>query len=149
MKIYVASSWRNEFQPSVVSALLLDGHDVYDFRIDGFSWSQVDSDWQSWTSSKYRNLMLDAKQGNNDIIRRRFDRDMKALMSCDICVLVLPSGRSAHLEAGYAVGAGKLLIVLLLGELEPDLMYLMSSYPIALSIDEVIRFIHEDTMSSR
>lgn len=37
MRIYVASSWRNEIQPDVVSALQGVGHDVYDFRhpIDG------------------------------------------------------------------------------------------------------------------
>lgn len=32
MKIYVASSWRNTYYPSVVSALRDAGHDVYDFR---------------------------------------------------------------------------------------------------------------------
>ena len=32
MKIYVASSWRNERQPDVVQALRNAGHDVYDFR---------------------------------------------------------------------------------------------------------------------
>ena len=31
-KIYVASSWRNREQPSVVKALREAGHEVYDFR---------------------------------------------------------------------------------------------------------------------
>lgn len=31
MKIYVASSWRNTFQQSVVSELRLMGNEVYDF----------------------------------------------------------------------------------------------------------------------
>lgn len=31
MKVYVASSWRNSYQPEVVKALRLSGHDVYDF----------------------------------------------------------------------------------------------------------------------
>ena len=38
MKIYVASSWRNEFQHNVVKALREDGHEVYDFREDGDGW---------------------------------------------------------------------------------------------------------------
>lgn len=148
MRVYVASSWRNEYQPDVVSALREDGHDVYDFRKDGFSWSQVDEDWKNWTPERYRELLLDARNGFNETIARGFSRDMQALIDCDLCVLVLPSGRSAHLEAGWAVGAGKKMIVLLLGPLEPDLMYLMSQFPVALSIAEVVRFIHADTMST-
>ena len=31
-KIYVASSWRNEFYPEMVEALREADHDVYDFR---------------------------------------------------------------------------------------------------------------------
>jgi len=32
LRVYVASSWRNEFQPGVVAVLKADGHEVYDFR---------------------------------------------------------------------------------------------------------------------
>ena len=31
-RIYVASSWRNKYQPEVVAALRKAGHEVYDFR---------------------------------------------------------------------------------------------------------------------
>src|SRR6516162_6001119 len=31
-KIYVATSWRNSLQPSIVVALRADGHAVFDFR---------------------------------------------------------------------------------------------------------------------
>ncbi len=44
----------------------------------------------------------------------------------DACVLVLPCGRSAHLEAGYFAGAGKPLLILL-ADGEPELMYKMAS----------------------
>jgi hypothetical protein len=41
-------------------------------------------------------------------------------------VLVLSSGRSAHLEAGYAAGQGKRVIVYLHpDQFEPELMYLL------------------------
>ena len=33
--IYVASSWRNKFQPTIVERLRADGFDVYDFRNPG------------------------------------------------------------------------------------------------------------------
>ena len=31
-RIYVASSWRDPYQPEVVAALREAGHEVYDFR---------------------------------------------------------------------------------------------------------------------
>jgi hypothetical protein len=46
----------------------------------------------------------------------------------DTCVLLLPCGRSAHLEAGYFVGAGKELNIVLSNEkFEPELMYKMTN----------------------
>ena len=39
MRIYVASSWRCEFQPEVVQKLRALGHEVYDFRGPGDGWS--------------------------------------------------------------------------------------------------------------
>ena len=53
----------------------------------------------------------------------------------DTGVLVMPCGRSAHLEAGYFVGAGKRLIILI-NDSEPELMYKMGM--LATTIDEVI-----------
>jgi nucleoside 2-deoxyribosyltransferase len=44
----------------------------------------------------------------------------------DAGVLLLPCGRSAHLEAGYFVGSGKPLFVLL-ADGEPELMYRMAT----------------------
>ena len=32
MKLYIASSWRNEYYPDVVKTLREAGHEVYDFR---------------------------------------------------------------------------------------------------------------------
>ena len=54
MTIYVASSWRNEYQPGLVKLLREDGHEVYDFKdSEGFRWSEVDPEWNSWTPQKY------------------------------------------------------------------------------------------------
>lgn len=40
----------------------------------------------------------------------------------DACVLVLPSGRSSHLEAGWFAGKGKPVAVFATEPVEPDLM---------------------------
>lgn len=129
MRIYVASSWRNPIQPKVVNALREDPElEVYDFRNpapgdNGFSWEQIDPVWGLWTETEFRDALEHA------IANDGFKKDMTALKNCDLCILVLPSGRSAHLEAGYATGAGKPTIIYLpTGSLfEPELMYKMAN----------------------
>ena len=61
---------------------------------------------------------------------------MDALEACDALVMVQPCGRSAALELGWAVGAGKPTIVLL-ADGEPELMLLMAQY-FCLTIEEVL-----------
>jgi hypothetical protein len=41
MKIYVASSWRNTYQPEVVRRLREMGHQVYDFKGAGDGWYEL------------------------------------------------------------------------------------------------------------
>jgi len=124
MKIYVASSWRNDYQPDVVRALQEVLHVVYDFKNPepgdiGFHWSEIDKEWESWTVEQY------TKGLNHPLAVDGFAKDFKAMEWADACVLVLPCGRSAHLEAGYFVGAGKPLLILV-SEIEPELMYKMA-----------------------
>lgn len=124
MRIYVASSWRNNNQPGVVDALVAAGHEVYDFRHprpgdNGVRWSDIDANWKGWGPLAFRKAL------NHQIAVNGFRSDMDALMACDVCVLVLPCGRSAHLELGYAVGAKKPTAVLMLDNDEPELMYRM------------------------
>ncbi|MEM1026376.1 MAG: hypothetical protein AAGJ19_22085 [Myxococcota bacterium] len=122
MKIYVASSWRNFIQPAVVHTLRRGGHDVYDFRNPpqqaGFGWEEIASDWQSWTVDQYRKSLRHPRALEG------FAMDRKHVEWCDRLVLVLPCGRSAHLEAGVAVGLGKPVDAVILEPCEPELMYL-------------------------
>lgn len=122
MNIYVASSWRNQLQPGVVEALRAAGHDVYDFRNPypgntGFAWSAIDPKWQEWTPEQYRAAL------QHPIAKDGYALDIGALRRCDACVLVLPSGRSASWEFGYAMGQGKPGAVLQIDAVEPELMY--------------------------
>lgn len=119
MKIYVASSWRNTTQETVVMMLRQEGHDVYDFKhptagSNGFHWSEIDPAWQSWTPFEFIVGL------RHEIAEEGFASDFDAMKWADACVLVLPCGRSAHIEAGYFVGANKPLIIMLNdGEIEP------------------------------
>ena len=121
-KIYVASSWRNEFYADVVSSLRAAGHDVYDFRNppsgdEGFKWSWVAEDYMDWAPQEYRKQLMHPKAV------RQFGNDIRAMESCDVCVLVLPCGRSAHTEAGWFAGRGREVYAYIPVRQEPELMY--------------------------
>lgn len=121
MYIYVATSWRNQFQPKVVNDLRDAGHDVYDFRGEGsFSWMEIDPFWVSWSRRQYLTGL------EHPCALRGFKRDMNALEKCDACVYVMPCGPSASMEMGYCVGANKLTIVYIPQLKEPDLMVKMA-----------------------
>lgn len=136
-KIYVASSWRNTYQPRVVADLRAVGHEVYDFRhphgegSHGFHWSEIDRAYHAWTPDQYRTA-LDTQIANDG-----YANDWNAMQWADTGVLLLPSGRSAHLEAGYFAGAGKDLYILLTDPMEPELMYKMAT-DICLGVHELI-----------
>lgn len=134
-RIYVASSWRNSRQPEVVRALRSAGHHVYDFRNpsegdNGFAWSDIDPNWQMWDCPTY------IRKLDHPVAVAGYEKDWSAMCWADTAVLVMPCGRSAHLEAGYFVGSGKRLIILI-EQAEPELMYRMAS-KIVTTIPEVI-----------
>ncbi len=60
---------------------------------------------------------------HHPLAERQFEADMVALEQADVCVLVLPCGRSAHTEAGWMAGTGKKVIVYIPEMQEPELMY--------------------------
>jgi hypothetical protein len=147
MKIYVATSWRNEFQPMVVKALREAGHEVYDFRNPekgdvGFAWSDVDPNLPFGTTGDVDDWGSAAKlEGYRDalahpIAKAGFEKDMKAMIWAEVCVLVMPCGKSAHLEGGWFAGKGKPLIIFLTGPSEPELMYNMAM--VTISLEETV-----------
>lgn len=140
-RIYVASSWRNPHQPDVVSALREVGFQVYDFRHprpdnEGFAWSEIDADWQAWDAERFRTALA------HPVAERGYSFDFEGMQWADTCVLVLPSGRSAHIEAGWMAGTGRRLYILTLGENEPELMYKLAA-GICLTIPELLASLRE------
>ncbi|MEO1658282.1 MAG: hypothetical protein AAFR65_11205 [Pseudomonadota bacterium] len=137
--MYVASSWRNDYQAAVVEILRDAGHSVYDFKnpphgMGGFQWSEIDPEWQTWTPEAYRNAL------QHPIAKAGYQSDYDAMMWADTFVLVLPCGRSAHLELGWAAGAGKNTCILLDHESEPELMAKMADH-IASDSNDVLRWL--------
>lgn len=124
-KIYVASSWDNSQHPAVVEELRRRGHDVYDFRHpkgrnDRSVWEELNVG-RDKVYGKTLASLLDAPMAH-----ARHSEHMKAMREAEVCILLLPCGRSAHIEAGYMKGLGKTVYVFgsIFDELRPELMYL-------------------------
>ena len=140
-KIYVASSWRNAYQPDVVRRLREAGHEVYDFRNPphgrgGFHWADIDPAWKGWSVEEYiRGL-------DHPHAREGFRSDYEAMLWADVCVLVLPCGRSAHAEAGWMQGAGKPTYIYIPEKQEPELMYRLFT-AVSGDLDDIIRALEQ------
>jgi hypothetical protein len=136
-KIYAASSWRNPHQPEVVQVLRVAGHEVYDFRNPphgrkGFAWSDIDPNWMEWSASTYRAKL------DHPLAVEGFKQDWAGMTWADTGVLVLPSGPSSHLEAGWFAGAGRQLFVYMPSKVEPDLMYKMAT-KVCISLPDLVK----------
>lgn len=121
-KIYLASSWRNIYQPSILDELRSAGHEVYDFRNPGpddkgFGWDSIDPNWRNWTPEQLKAAL------KHPLAVKGHDNDHSAMEWCTACVLLLPAGNSAHLEAGWCAGKGKPTAVYAPEIKEADLMY--------------------------
>jgi hypothetical protein len=124
MKIYLAGSWKNAKTILLIRDILKGaGHQVDCFASEdngriSFNWSKLD-DIQDKLPEMDAKDMLDVSR-----VQEAFKEDKKWLDWCETCLLILPSGKSAHLEAGYAKGQGKTLVIF--GELHRgdfDVMY--------------------------
>lgn len=134
-RIYLASSWRNELQPTTLDLLRKHGHSVYDFRnpedpwnrqrrgddSGGFRWSDIDNQWEGWSPWAFTQAL------NTPTADEGFANDWDAMLRAEVGVLLLPCGRSAHLEAGYFAGHPDKSLHILIPQLpEPELMYKMA-----------------------
>ena len=126
---YVASSWRNPLHTAVCAALRSVDLDHYDFKdSEGFHWSEVMPSYLPGVQNQHIPMeeYLEALQHLR--AQAGFARDWEAMQAADTFILVLPAGRSAHLELGWAMGQDKHTAILLEDPIVPDLMYKMADY---------------------
>lgn len=142
MRIYVASSWRNEYYVSLICDLIGEGHEIWNWRKPptggaGFGWQQVGlPDYQHGdkvSNHDWRALL------RHPVAQSGFASDLAGMNWCDVGVLLHPCGRSAHLEAGWLAGRGKKVHVLALEPVEPDLMVLALNGAICGSVLDLIK----------
>lgn len=132
-RIYLIGSLRRGRVREVAHALREAGHDVFD------DWHACGPDadelWRNYETERGR-LYREALAA--PFAEHSFDFDIKNIKSADIGVLVLPAGKSGHLELGYMVGRGQRGYILMDGEPERwDLMYKIA-HNVFLSVDELV-----------
>lgn len=132
MTIYLIGSLSNPNIPHIANQLRKMGHEVFD---DWWSpGAHADEEWRKHEMIRGRTFRQ-AIYGEHATEVYRFDRNL--LERSNAVVMVLPTGKSGHLELGWAIGKGKRGYILF--DKEPDrfdIMYRLAT-GIAMSIEEL------------
>jgi len=107
MKIYVIGSLRNPAIPQFANELTVLGFDAFaDWYAAGPEADDYLRDYAKARGWDYKQTLQSAAAANIFY----FDKDH--LDRSDIAIMLMPAGKSGHLELGYARGKGKLTFIL-------------------------------------
>jgi hypothetical protein len=131
--IYLIGSLRNSRVREIAAKLRGAGHDVFD------DWHacgpQADAEWSGYEKERGRSYQ---EALASPFAQNAFDFDLRHIQAADVGILVLPAGKSGHLELGYMLGRGQRGYILLDGEPEKwDLMYLLA-HGVFSSVEELL-----------
>lgn len=143
--IYVIGSLRNDNIPKIANEIERHlGIEAFD---DWYSpGPETDDRWRDHEMARGNPFPV-ALYGYH--ARNVFEFDKRHLDRCDAAVLVMPAGKSGHLELGYMVGKGKPAYVLFDGVPERwDIMYQFAT-GVFFSLDEFINFLRGTMPCSR
>lgn len=120
--IYLIGSLRNPEVPLISERLRSQGFEVFD---DWYAAGpEADDYWQKYEKARGHTL---PKALEGHAANHVFDYDHEHLQRADIGILLLPTGRSGHLELGFMCGEKKRCYILMEGEPERyDVMYRMA-----------------------
>ena len=111
--VYIIGALRNPEIPKFANELQAQGFEAFaDWYQPG---PDADDFWRDYSKARgltYRQAL--ESHGANQI----FDFDKKHLDRCDAAVMLMPAGKSGHLELGYTIGRGKPGFILFDGEPE-------------------------------
>jgi len=107
-RIYVASSKiRNPFYQPLIARMRAAGYEIHGWSDPPLRWEDIDPNYKDWTIARHvaelRNPASPA--------RLHYQAYCKAIVQCDVFVLLLPAGTDAHGEAVMASMLGKPVIV--------------------------------------
>lgn len=131
--IYVIGSLRNPEIPAIAESLRSTGLEVFD------QWWSASEDADDWLRDYFRKRNFTYKQILQSYAAKHiFSFDKFHLDRADIGVLVMPSGKSGHLELGYMAGQGKRCYVLFDKEPERvDIMHQFANGGVFFDIEEL------------
>jgi len=131
--VYLIGSLRNPEIPLIGNKLREQGYDVFD---DWFAGGKIaDDEWQAYETSRGREYGTALRGYAAEHV---YNFDLHHLNRASVGVLVLPAGKSGHLELGFLAGQGKRTFVLFDKVPERwDVMYQFATN-VAFSLDELI-----------
>lgn len=101
-RLYLIGSLRNQNIPLLSAALRQENYEVFD---DWFAAGpEADDYWQAYETNRGRSY-AEALAGRAACNVFRYDK--ANLDRADAAILLLPAGKSGHLELGYFIGTGK------------------------------------------
>jgi len=136
--LYLIGSLQNPKVLDIATRLRAEGFEVFD------EWMAAaphgDTQWQAYGRQRgwtYKQALTSA------FVTTAFNFDLNHLQQADIGVLVMPSGRSGHLELGWLLGQGKRGYILFDGEPERyDLMTKLAT-DVVFSVEELVEALNE------
>ncbi len=132
MIIYLIGSLRNPQVPVIAEQLRAAGHETFD---DWYAAGpEADDKWRDYERGRGRSYP-EALSGY--AAGHVFDFDRHHLERADAVVLMLPAGKSGHLELGWAIGRGKPGYILLDDPERWDVMYKFAT-GVFYSVDDLI-----------
>jgi hypothetical protein len=133
--VYLIGSLRNPNIPTLAKEMRAAGIDAWDdWHAAG---PEADDHWQAYEAARGRSYPAALAGAHAQNV---FAFDKRNIDAAAAVVLVLPAGKSGHLEFGYAMGTGKLGYILLDGA--PERMDVMYGFATEV-FDDPIRLIEE------
>ncbi len=105
MKIYLATSFSNEHYEPILAQLQGLGFDVYDFKKEAFGWCDIAPHVNEWSIPEWKRAL------SHPLAVETHAKNQWAMQGCDLCILILPSGRASSFNFGWCMGQGKAGIV--------------------------------------
>lgn len=147
MKIYVIGSLRNPKVLEISNKFREKGFDVFDDWMA--AGPEADDYWQKYETQR-GHTYKEALAGY--AATHVFEFDKKHLDASDAVVLVLPAGKSGHLELGYCIGRGVPGYILLeespQKEMRYDVMYKFAK-TVCYNVDEIITDLENNNNNNR
>lgn len=134
--IYIIGSLRNPEIPNIGHKLRGAGFEAFD------DWWSASEDADDWLRDYYKDRGCDYRQTIRSYAAQHiFNFDLHHLQRADVGLLVMPAGKSGHLELGYMRGLGKPCYVLFDSVPERvDIMYQFAE-EVFFNVDECVSYL--------